>query len=87
MEELLQCKAAHPDARIMGGNTEVGIEMHIKGAAYPVLIDATHVPELQMLQESGASCLLVCGSSSAAHVMLQVVGAVAAPPLHPWVLP
>jgi hypothetical protein len=45
----------------MGGNTEVGIEMHIKGAAYPTLVDATDVPELQVLEENPAGqCLLVC---------------------------
>ena len=30
----------------MVGNTEVGIEMKFKDARYPVLIGATHVPEL-----------------------------------------
>lgn len=59
MKELLQCKSEHPDARIMGGNTEVGIEMHIKGAAYPVLIDTTRVAQLQVLEESGGMTLLV----------------------------
>jgi xanthine dehydrogenase iron-sulfur cluster and FAD-binding subunit A len=60
MQELLKCKAEHPHARIMGGNTEVGIEMRIKGAAYPVLIDATRVPELQVLEgDSSSTSLLV----------------------------
>jgi FAD binding domain in molybdopterin dehydrogenase len=64
MKELLQCKVQHPDARIIGGNTEVGIEMNLKGAAYPVLIDATRVPELQVLEEADGTSLLVCRLAS-----------------------
>src|SRR5205809_897352 len=43
---LLALKAEHPDAKLVVGNTEVGIEMKFKDARYPVLIGATHVPEL-----------------------------------------
>ena len=49
----------------MVGNTEVGIEMKFKDARYPVLIGATHVPELNKVRlsfafQSGARyfCLL-----------------------------
>lgn len=59
LEELLQCKAQHPQARVIGGNTEVGIEMHIKGVANAHLIDATRVPELVVLEEDSSSSLLV----------------------------
>ena len=34
------------------GNTEVGIEMKFKHAVYPVLIGATHVPELNEIRVS-----------------------------------
>ena len=37
----------------MVGNTEVGIEMKFKDARYPVLIGATHVPELNKVRSHG----------------------------------
>lgn len=46
---LLQLKAEHPDARLIVGNTEVGIETKFKGLAYKVLINPSLVPELQVL--------------------------------------
>ncbi len=46
LQQLLALKAAHPDAKLVGGNTEVGIEMKFKAAKYPHLVAATHVPEL-----------------------------------------
>ena len=46
MQRLLLLKKAHPEAKLVVGNTEVGIEMKFKDARYPVLIGATHVPEL-----------------------------------------
>lgn len=55
LEKLLSIKAEHPDAKIVVGNSEVGIEMKFKYAQYPVLIGATHVPELNAItvEESG----------------------------------
>ena len=38
----------------MAGNSEVGIEMKFKNAAYPVLIGATHVPELNAVEVTPA---------------------------------
>ncbi|GFR49634.1 hypothetical protein Agub_g11707 [Astrephomene gubernaculifera] len=46
LDRLLALKAAHPAARLVVGNTEVGIEMKFKAAAYPVLIAPTHVKEM-----------------------------------------
>ena len=43
---LLALKQQHPEAKLVVGNTEVGIEMKFKAASYPVLIGTTHVPEL-----------------------------------------
>ena len=40
---LLKLKAEYPDARLVVGNTEVGIEMKFKDARYPVLIGVTHI--------------------------------------------
>ena len=50
MEGLLQLKAEYPDARLVVGNTEVGIEMKFKDARYPVLVAVTHIPELNSMQ-------------------------------------
>lgn len=49
---VLKLKAEYPDARLVVGNTEVGIEMKFKDARYPVLIGVTHVPELNQIQVS-----------------------------------
>ncbi|XP_063595741.1 xanthine dehydrogenase/oxidase-like [Penaeus indicus] len=46
LSELLSLKAEHPGARIVVGNTEVGIEVKFKNVTYPVLINPTNVAEL-----------------------------------------
>ena len=50
LQELLAIKAQHNDAKLVVGNTEVGIEMKFKVMAYPVLVGATHIPELNKLE-------------------------------------
>ena len=52
LEGVLKLKAEYPDARLVVGNTEVGIEMKFKDARYPVLIGVTHVPELNSVEVS-----------------------------------
>lgn len=47
---VLKLKAEYPDARLVVGNTEVGIEMKFKDARYPVLVAVTHVPELNNME-------------------------------------
>lgn len=49
LQHVLELKAKHPDAKLITGNTEVGIEMRLKGIQYKVLISVTHIPELNML--------------------------------------
>lgn len=46
LPSLLTIKAKHNDAKLIVGNTEVGIEMKFKAMKYPVLVGTTHVPEL-----------------------------------------
>ncbi|WOK95472.1 xanthine dehydrogenase [Canna indica] len=64
LQSLLELKSCYPDAKLVVGNTEVGIETKFKNADYPVLISVTHVPELNVLQmnengvEIGASVRL-----------------------------
>lgn len=50
LESLLALKAKHPAAKLVVGNTEVGIEMKFKAAGYPHLVGTTHVPELNQVR-------------------------------------
>jgi xanthine dehydrogenase/oxidase len=50
LPSLLAIKAKHPDAKLIVGNSEVGIEMKFKAARYPVLVGATHVAELNAVE-------------------------------------
>ena len=47
---MLQLKAAHPDMKIIVGNSEVAIERLFRNAQYPVLVTPSHVPELNLVQ-------------------------------------
>lgn len=50
LSSLLHIKHLHPTAKLVVGNTEVGIEMRFKQAKYPALIGVTHVPELNQIK-------------------------------------
>ena len=52
LSALLALKAEKPAARFVGGNTELGIEMQIKGLPFPDLIDPSYVPELRSIVAS-----------------------------------
>ncbi|KAK3004898.1 hypothetical protein RJ639_018720, partial [Escallonia herrerae] len=49
LQNVLDLKVRYLDAKLVVGNTEVGIEMRLKRIRYPVLISVTHVPELNVL--------------------------------------
>ncbi|GMY16295.1 xanthine dehydrogenase 1-like isoform X1 [Fagus crenata] len=49
LQQVLELKMKYPDAKLLVGNTEVGIEMRLKRMQYKVLISITHVPELNVL--------------------------------------
>ncbi|XP_052183749.1 xanthine dehydrogenase 1-like isoform X2 [Diospyros lotus] len=49
LQQVLDLKAKYPDAKLVVGNTEIGIEMRLKGLQYQVLICVAHVPELNKL--------------------------------------
>lgn len=49
LQELLDLKSRYPEAKLVVGNTEVGIEMKFKHAQYKVFVSVTHVPELNNL--------------------------------------
>ena len=50
LEGLLDIKAEHNAAKLVVGNTEVGIELKFKHAGYPVLVGTTHVRELNTIE-------------------------------------
>ncbi len=47
-------QATHPEARIVVGNTEVGIETKFKNSVYPVLVTSAAVSELAAITEDAA---------------------------------
>lgn len=55
LDELLAIKADYPHAKIIVGNTEVGVEVKFKHCRYPVLVLPTQVHELTQIcvTESG----------------------------------
>lgn len=50
LEELLQYKAEHPEAKLVVGNTEVGIEVKFKAMEYMYFTNPNHVAELKVLE-------------------------------------
>ena len=47
LKELLQLKRDYPEAKLVVGNTELGIEMKFKKQTYPVMIQPSKVQALQ----------------------------------------
>ncbi|CAL1409557.1 unnamed protein product [Linum trigynum] len=64
LQHVLDLKAKYPDAKLVIGNSEVGIEMRLKRLQYQTLIHVANVPELNILNvkedgiEIGASVKL-----------------------------
>jgi xanthine dehydrogenase/oxidase len=54
LSELLSAKSSYPSAKIVVGNTEIGIETKFKGMEYNAFINPVHVPELNVLHYSKA---------------------------------
>ncbi|XP_067420930.1 xanthine dehydrogenase/oxidase isoform X2 [Emydura macquarii macquarii] len=72
LAELIVLKAQYPNAKLVVGNTEVGIEMRLKNMLYPVIIAPAWIPEMNFVQHTeegicfGAACTL-----SSVEVMLK----------------
>ncbi|XP_071734841.1 xanthine dehydrogenase 1-like isoform X3 [Rutidosis leptorrhynchoides] len=49
LKHVLDLKSRYPDAKLVVGNTELGIETRLKKIHYPVFVAVTHVPELNIL--------------------------------------
>ncbi|XP_053315311.1 xanthine dehydrogenase/oxidase [Spea bombifrons] len=64
LNELLTLKSKYPEARLVVGNTEVGIETKFKNLHYPVIISPGWVSELNAIEHTqegicfGAACTL-----------------------------
>ncbi|MED6259817.1 hypothetical protein ATANTOWER_000009 [Ataeniobius toweri] len=64
LEEFLLLKWKHPDARVVVGNTEVGIEVKFKNMVYPVILAPGLITELNAVTHTedgivfGAACTL-----------------------------
>ncbi|KAJ8045748.1 Xanthine dehydrogenase/oxidase [Holothuria leucospilota] len=50
MERLLNLKAIYPAAKLVIGNSEIGVEIKFKNQDYPVIINARHIPELNRVE-------------------------------------
>ena len=48
LNELLECKFSVPNAKIINGNTEIGIETRFKSMKYKMLIHASDISELNL---------------------------------------
>lgn len=58
LQELLAIKAATPEAKIVVGNSEVGIETKFKNVRYPILVAVAFVPELYAIEEQPNGVLI-----------------------------
>ncbi|XP_047507140.1 xanthine dehydrogenase [Pieris napi] len=51
VDTVLTLKEKYPDAKIVVGNTEVGVEVKFKHCVYPVIIMPTSIPELNSIKD------------------------------------
>ncbi|XP_075612393.1 aldehyde oxidase isoform X3 [Balearica regulorum gibbericeps] len=64
LDELLDLKAAHPNAPLVVGNTSVGPEMKFRGIFHPIVIAPARIPDLNVVKcmddglTLGAACSL-----------------------------
>ncbi|XP_071832643.1 xanthine dehydrogenase/oxidase-like isoform X2 [Apostichopus japonicus] len=50
LKSLLQAKERHPSAKLVIGNTDVGVEVKYSDKFYPIVIHAKHIPEMNQLK-------------------------------------
>lgn len=71
LTQLLHLKDLHPTARLITGNTEVGVEVTYKNQLYPVLINPTNVAELTSIHVTTDG--VVVGASVTLTVLEEVL--------------
>ncbi|KAH8273086.1 hypothetical protein KR018_000235, partial [Drosophila ironensis] len=76
LEKLLQLKVTYPEAKLVGGNTEVGVETKFKNFLYPHLIHTWQVRELYEITDSGRCIYFGAGVSLTAidSVLRKMIG-------------
>ncbi|XP_016074407.1 PREDICTED: xanthine dehydrogenase/oxidase [Miniopterus natalensis] len=75
LKELLDLKAQHPEAKLVVGNTEIGIEMKFKNMLFPVIISPAWIPELNLVEHGpeGISFGAACPLSTVEKTLLDAV--------------
>ncbi|KAJ8282636.1 hypothetical protein COCON_G00051550 [Conger conger] len=72
LEELIKLKASHPQAPIVIGNTNIGLEIKFKGVLHPMIISPTRVTELYEVTQTPQGVSVGAGSSlSAVRVLMK----------------
>ncbi len=76
LSSLLTIKSNYPTAKLVVGNTEVGIEVKFKNLEYPILVNPSHVPELLRLEfvEDGENAGLTIGAAVTLNRLRDFVG-------------
>uniref|UniRef100_A0A8C3PWL7 Xanthine dehydrogenase/oxidase n=1 Tax=Chrysolophus pictus TaxID=9089 RepID=A0A8C3PWL7_CHRPC len=75
LQELVALKSQYPNAKLVVGNTEVGIEMRLKNMLYPVILAPAWIPEMNAVQhtETGVTFGAACTLSSVEEVLRKAV--------------
>src|SRR6266480_5468070 len=95
LDEVVKARASHPESRLLGGGTDLIVNIRRGIVAPPVLIDVNHVEELRTVRadartlEIGAAVKL---AEVAAHqevmrhypVVAQAAGFIAGPTIATW---
>lgn len=68
LDALLTIKDREPSSRLVGGNTEVGIETKFKGIKVPILISPVAVPELAVIEVVPDKGVLIGGNVALARL-------------------
>ncbi|KAJ9077112.1 hypothetical protein DSO57_1019848 [Entomophthora muscae] len=55
LHQLLSLKTQHPQAKLVGGNSEIGVEMRLKSMDYRYFIDTSNVQELRGIEWNDSS--------------------------------
>ncbi|HEX4951928.1 MAG TPA: xanthine dehydrogenase molybdopterin binding subunit [Thermoanaerobaculia bacterium] len=63
LAELFALRAAHPEARLVAGATEIGVNLNKKGRPFPLLISTEAVPELTALHATPTAWHLGAGAT------------------------
>ncbi len=77
LAELLALRAAHPEARLVGGATEIGVELRKKLAPLPFLIATDGVAELRRVEDTADAW--VVGGAATLTALDELLAASSAP--------